>query len=166
MTRKLCSHYAIDTPLKSYHEHNKEQQTNYLIEQLQNGLDIALVSDAGLPLISDPGYELVVEAREQQLNVVPIPGANAGLTALMASGLPSYIYTFIGFLPRKEKDKISVLQERMYQEATIIIYESPYRVIQTLKAIQSIDAKRRVTIGRNNRLSLKKQLKWWQKIEI
>lgn len=147
VTRKLCSHYAIDTPLKSYHEHNKEQQTNYLIEQLQNGLDIALVSDAGLPLISDPGYELVVEAREQQLNVVPIPGANAGLTALMASGLPSYIYTFIGFLPRKEKDKISVLQERMYQEATIIIYESPYRVIQTLKAIQSIDAKRRVTIG-------------------
>ncbi|MCH8648061.1 16S rRNA (cytidine(1402)-2'-O)-methyltransferase [Staphylococcus lugdunensis] len=148
VARKLCSHYAIDTPLKSYHEHNKEQQTNYLIEQLQNGLDIALVSDAGLPLISDPGYELVVEAREQQLNVVPIPGANAGLTALMASGLPSYIYTFIGFLPRKEKDKISVLQERMYQEATIIIYESPYRVIQTLKAIQSIDAKRRVTIGR------------------
>ena len=103
MTRKLCSHYAIDTPLKSYHEHNKEQQTNYLIEQLQNGLDIALVSDAGLPLISDPGYELVVEAREQQLNVVPIPGANAGLTALMASGLPSYIYTFIGFCHAKKR---------------------------------------------------------------
>ena len=93
------------TPLKSYHEHNKEQQTTYLIEQLQSGLDVALVSDAGLPLISDPGYELVVEARHQNISVVTVPGPNAGLTALMASGLPSFTYTFLGFLPRKEKEK-------------------------------------------------------------
>ena len=90
---KNCAHYDIQTPLKSYHDHNKEQQTAYLIEQLQQGLSIALVSDAGLPLISDPGYELVVEAREQQLRVETVP-YNAGLTALMASGLPSFTYTF------------------------------------------------------------------------
>lgn len=94
VTRKLCNHYEIKTPLKSYHEHNKEQQTTYLIEQLQSGLDVALVSDAGLPLISDPGYELVVEARHQNISVVTVPGPNAGLTALMASGLPSFTYTF------------------------------------------------------------------------
>lgn len=89
VTRKLCNHYEIQTPLKSYHEHNKEQQTDYLIKQLQTGLNIALVSDAGLPLISDPGYELVVEARKNNINIETVPGPNAGLTALMSSGLPS-----------------------------------------------------------------------------
>lgn len=105
VTRKLCNHYEIKTPLKSYHEHNKEQQTTYLIEQLQSGLDVALVSDAGLPLISDPGYELVVEARHQNISVVTVPGPNAGLTALMASGLPSFTYTFLGFYLEKRKKK-------------------------------------------------------------
>ena len=148
VTRKLCNHYEIKTPLKSYHEHNKEQQTAYLIEQLQSGLDVALVSDAGLPLISDPGYELVVEARHQNINVVTVPGPNAGLTALMASGLPSFTYTFLGFLPRKEKEKIDVLQLRMYQDSTLILYESPHRVTDTLKAIAKVDPQRRVSIGR------------------
>ena len=122
VTRKLCNHYEIKTPLKSYHEHNKEQQTTYLIEQLQSGLDVALVSDAGLPLISDPGYELVVEARHQNISVVTVPGPNAGLTALMASGLPSLRIRF-RLLPRKRK-KIDVLQLRMYQDSTLILYES------------------------------------------
>ena len=148
VTRKLCNHYEIETPLKSYHEHNKEQQTEYLIEQLISGLNIALVSDAGLPLISDPGYELVVEARNQNINVETIPGPNAGLTALMASGLPSFTYTFLGFLPRKEKDKVAVLQERMFQDSTLIIYESPFRVVETLKAISKVDDTRRVAVGR------------------
>lgn len=148
VTKKLCAHYDIQTPLKSYHDHNKEQQTAYLIEQLQQGLSIALVSDAGLPLISDPGYELVVEAREQQLRVETVPGPNAGLTALMASGLPSFTYTFLGFLPRKEKQKIEILEQRMYEESTLIIYESPHRIKDTLKAVAKIDAQRRVSIGR------------------
>lgn len=125
VTKKLCHHYDIQTPLKSYHEHNKEQQTAYLINLLNEGNDIALVSDAGLPLISDPGYELVVEAHQHDIAVETVPGPNAGLTALMASGLPSFTYTFLGFLPRKEKEKIEVLQERMYQDSTLIIYESP-----------------------------------------
>ena len=148
VTRKLCNHYEIKTPLKSYHEHNKDQQTDYMIEQLLSGLDIALVSDAGLPLISDPGYELVVEARQHDIKVETIPGPNAGLTALMASGLPSYTYTFLGFLPRKDKEKFNVLSERMYQSSTLIIYESPHRVTDTLKVIDKIDSQRRVSLGR------------------
>lgn len=148
VTSKLCHHYDIQTPLKSYHDHNKEQQTSVLLEQLEEGLDIALVSDAGLPLISDPGYELVVAARKSNIRVETIPGPNAGLTALMASGLPSFTYTFLGFLPRKEKEKLSLLENRMYQESTLIIYESPHRVKDTLKVIAKIDQERQVTLGR------------------
>ncbi len=148
VTRKLCNHYEIKTPLKSYHEHNKDQQTEYMIEQLLSGLNIALVSDAGLPLISDPGYELVVEARKQNIKVETIPGPNAGLTALMASGLPSFTYTFLGFLPRKDKDKVNILLERMYQNSTLIIYESPHRVTDTLKSIAKVDNHRQVSLGR------------------
>lgn len=148
VTRKLCNHYDIKTPLKSYHEHNKDQQTSYIIEQLLSGLDIALVSDAGLPLISDPGYELVVEARQHDIKVETIPGPNAGLTALMASGLPSFTYTFLGFLPRKDKEKQNILSERMYQSSTLIIYESPHRVTDTLKVIGKIDSQRQVSLGR------------------
>ncbi|MEX2949469.1 16S rRNA (cytidine(1402)-2'-O)-methyltransferase [Staphylococcus warneri] len=148
VTRKLCNHYDIKTPLKSYHEHNKDQQTSYMIEQLLSGLDIALVSDAGLPLISDPGYELVVEARQHDIKVETIPGPNAGLTALMASGLPSFTYTFLGFLPRKDKEKQNILSERMYQSSTLIIYESPHRVTDTLKVIGKIDSQRQVSLGR------------------
>lgn len=148
VTKKLCAHYDIHAPLKSYHDHNKAQQTEYLIQQLQGGIDIALVSDAGLPLISDPGYELVVAARNNGIRVESVPGPNAGLTALMASGLPSFTYTFLGFLPRKEKAKYDLLEQRMFQDSTLIIYESPHRVKDTLKAIYKIDAQRNVSIGR------------------
>lgn len=148
VTKKLCAHYDIHAPLKSYHDHNKAQQTEYLIQQLQEGIDIALVSDAGLPLISDPGYELVVAARNNGIRVETVPGPNAGLTALMASGLPSFTYTFLGFLPRKEKGKYDLLEQRMFQDSTLIIYESPHRVKDTLKAIYKIDAQRNVSIGR------------------
>ncbi|MEL0539367.1 16S rRNA (cytidine(1402)-2'-O)-methyltransferase [Staphylococcus debuckii] len=148
VTKKLCNHYEIHVPLKSYHEHNKDQQTEPLVHTLLEGQDIALVSDAGLPLISDPGYELVVSAREADITVVPIPGPNAGLTALMASGLPSFVYTFLGFLPRKNKEKVAVLEKRMFESSTLIVYESPYRVADTLKAIETVDAERLVTLGR------------------
>lgn len=148
VTKKLCAHYDIHAPLKSYHDHNKTQQTEYLIQQLQEGGNIALVSDAGLPLISDPGYELVVAARNNRIRVETVPGPNAGLTALMASGLPSFTYTFLGFLPRKEKAKYDLLEQRMFQDSTLIIYESPHRVKDTLKTIYKIDAQRNVSIGR------------------
>ncbi|WP_281190964.1 16S rRNA (cytidine(1402)-2'-O)-methyltransferase [Staphylococcus schleiferi] len=148
VTKKLCHHFEIETPLKSYHEHNKQRATESLIEKLCAGDDIALVSDAGLPLISDPGYELVVRAREENVNVIPIPGANAGLTALMASGLPSFTYTFLGFLPRKTRDKIEVLEKRMFQESTLLLYESPHRVKETLEAIAKVDDQRMMTVAR------------------
>lgn len=148
VTKKLCHHFDITTPLQSYHEHNKAQMTDTLISTLLEGKSIALVSDAGLPLISDPGYELVVRAREAHITVTPIPGANAGLTALMASGLPSFVYTFIGFLPRKMREKKEILETRMFQESTLLLYESPYRVKETLEAIHAIDSERRVTLGR------------------
>ncbi|MCE5665015.1 16S rRNA (cytidine(1402)-2'-O)-methyltransferase [Staphylococcus pseudintermedius] len=148
VTKKLCHHFEITTPLKSYHDHNKEQETETLIDMLVAGKTIALVSDAGLPLISDPGYELVVRAREQGVTVVPIPGPNAGLTALMASGLPSLTYTFLGFLPRKSRDKTALLETRMYQDSTLLLYESPHRVKDTLEVIAQIDAERTVTLGR------------------
>ncbi|EGQ3102593.1 16S rRNA (cytidine(1402)-2'-O)-methyltransferase [Staphylococcus pseudintermedius] len=148
VTKKLCHHFKITTPLKSYHDHNKEQETETLIDMLVAGKTIALVSDAGLPLISDPGYELVVRAREQGVTVVPIPGPNAGLTALMASGLPSFTYTFLGFLPRKSRDKTALLETRMYQDSTLLLYESPHRVKDTLEVIAQIDAERTVTLGR------------------
>ncbi|MDT0914034.1 16S rRNA (cytidine(1402)-2'-O)-methyltransferase [Staphylococcus pseudintermedius] len=148
VTKKLCHHFEITTPLKSYHDHNKEQETETLIDMLVAGKTIALVSDAGLPLISDPGYELVVRAREQGVTVVPIPGPNAGLTALMASGLPSFTYTFLGFLPRKSRYKTALLETRMYQDSTLLLYESPHRVKDTLEVIAQIDAERTVTLGR------------------
>ncbi|HAR6611987.1 TPA: 16S rRNA (cytidine(1402)-2'-O)-methyltransferase [Staphylococcus pseudintermedius] len=148
VTKKLCHHFEITTPLKSYHDHIKEQETETLIDMLVAGKTIALVSDAGLPLISDPGYELVVRAREQGVTVVPIPGPNAGLTALMASGLPSFTYTFLGFLPRKSRDKTALLETRMYQDSTLLLYESPHRVKDTLEVIAQIDAERTVTLGR------------------
>ncbi|EKI4611801.1 16S rRNA (cytidine(1402)-2'-O)-methyltransferase [Staphylococcus pseudintermedius] len=148
VTKKLCHHFEITTPLKSYHDHNKEQETETLIDMLVAGKTIALVSDAGLPLISDPGYELVVRAREQGVTVVPIPGPNAGLTALMASGLPSFTYTFLGFLPRKSRDKTALLETRMYQDSTLLLYESPHRVKDTLEVIAQIDAERTVALGR------------------
>ncbi|PCF38843.1 16S rRNA (cytidine(1402)-2'-O)-methyltransferase [Staphylococcus delphini] len=148
VTKKLCHHFEITTPLKSYHEHNKEHETETLIDMLVAGKTIALVSDAGLPLISDPGFELVVRAREQGVAVVPIPGPNAGLTALMASGLPSFTYTFLGFLPRKSRDKTALLETRMYQDSTLLLYESPHRVKDTLEVIAQIDAERTVTLGR------------------
>ncbi|WP_323703429.1 16S rRNA (cytidine(1402)-2'-O)-methyltransferase [Mammaliicoccus sp. Dog046] len=148
VTAKLCQHYQIETPLKSYHEHNKDKSAEHILALLEEGKDIALVSDAGCPCISDPGYELVNQAREQDYRVETIPGPNAAITALMTSGLPSYKFVFLGFLPRHAKEKHAVLEKWMSRESTSMIYESPYRIKQTVQAIAEIDPERRVAIGR------------------
>lgn len=148
VTKKLVMHYAIDTQLKSYHEHNKEQVTDYIIDLLLEGYNIALVSDAGLPLISDPGYELVVIARDRGIKVETVPGANAALTALMTSGISSYSFLFDGFLPRKDSEKKERLLSLMCLPHTVIIYESPFRVKHTLETIEKIDANRKVSVAR------------------
>lgn len=148
VTSKLIQHYSIDTPLKSYHEHNKDKMTAVLIETLKTGKNIALVSDAGLPLISDPGFELVIAVRAAGLKVETIPGPNAALTALMTSGLSSYSFLFNGFLPRKDSEKKAKLEELMQQPHSIILYESPYRIKDTLAAISTIDDQRKVSLAR------------------
>lgn len=148
VTSKLCQHYEIHTPLKSYHEHNKDKASEQIIDYMEDDKQIALVSDAGCPCISDPGYELVNQVREAGFLVETIPGPNAAITALMTSGLPSYKFVFLGFLPRQAKDKHGVLDKWMHRESTMMIYESPYRVKQTLKAISEIDSERKIAIGR------------------
>ena len=148
VTSKLTSHYHIETPLKSYHEHNKDKMTSTIIGLLLEGKNIALVSDAGLPMISDPGYELVIAARGEAIEVVTVPGPHAALTALMTSGLSSYQFFFDGFLPRKDKEKRDRLKFIMAMPASSIIYESPYRVKDTLEKIKEVDQERRVTIAR------------------
>ncbi|MGO1758453.1 MAG: 16S rRNA (cytidine(1402)-2'-O)-methyltransferase [Mammaliicoccus vitulinus] len=148
VTAKLCQHYQIQTPLKSYHEHNKDKSSEQILKLLEEGKQVALVSDAGCPCISDPGYELVNQARENDYRVETIPGPNAAITALMTSGLPSYKFVFLGFLPRHAKEKNEVLQKWMGRESTSMIYESPYRIKQTVRAIAEIDPERKVAIGR------------------
>lgn len=147
-TRKLLTHFEISTKLVSYHEHNKRQSGERLIAELIQGLSIALVSDAGLPGISDPGYELVVAALERRIRVVPIPGANAALTALIAGGLPCDTFAFVGFLPRDSKRLRNSLKSWAQFPHTMIFYESPHRLKQTLKAMHTEWGNRGVVLAR------------------
>lgn len=131
-TRKLLTHFEIDTRIVSYHEHNKRASGPELIRLLLEGQSIALVSDAGLPAISDPGADLVKEAVENSIPVIPIPGANAALSALIISGLPTERFLFAGFPPRERKSLIKWLQDMQAQKGTLIFYESPHRISKTL----------------------------------
>lgn len=147
-TKKLLSHFEIQTPLISYHEHNKLGRETQLLAHLEKGESIALVSDAGMPAISDPGYELVQVAIERDYPVVVLPGANAALCALVGSGLPTEQFLFYGFLPRKKKEKADVLNQLKASQTTMIFYESPYRLKDTLKAIDECFGNRKATIAR------------------
>lgn len=148
VTKKLCNHFLIDTPLTSYHEHNKFQKTSAIIDKLNAGYDVALVSDAGMPLISDPGDKLVEEVLKSGNAVVPIPGANAALTALIASGLAPLPFLFFGFLERQKSKKKNELQTIKNLDATLIFYESPYRLKETLTIMLEIFGDRQVVIAR------------------
>lgn len=147
-TKKLLNHFEIQNELISYHEHNRFERIPLLIDKLMNGSEIALVSDAGMPAISDPGSELVAEAVKQQISVIVLPGANAALSALVGSGLPTEQFYFYGFLPRKKSDKEKVLNQLKQLEATIIFYESPHRVLQTLENIEKQFGLRRIALAR------------------
>lgn len=127
-TRKLTSHFAIATPLVSFHQHSRQPRTQWLLEQLQNGKSVALVSSAGTPVISDPGAELVRRCGELGLKVVPIPGASAVLAALAASGCDGQQFFFAGFLPRKSGARRRALERLRDRAETLIFYESPERV--------------------------------------
>ncbi|MBM7704929.1 16S rRNA (cytidine(1402)-2'-O)-methyltransferase [Metabacillus iocasae] len=147
-TKKLCNHFDIPTPIKSYHEHNKESKGKQIIEDLQRGQSIGLVSDAGMPCISDPGYELVALAVKENQTVVPLPGANAALTALTASGLSTDHFYFYGFLHRQKKQKTEELQELKYRKETIIFYEAPHRLKETLKLMNDVWGNRQIVLSR------------------
>ena len=146
-TRKLLDRYEITTPLTAYHEHNKLNKLDTLFDTLTEG-DIALVSDAGTPGISDPGYELIREALARGVTVVPLPGASAVITALVGSGLPTDGFVYIGFLPRKEKALREALGDLAAERRTLIAYESPNRLVDTLTALREVLGERQVVVAR------------------
>lgn len=135
-TRKLLSHYDIHTKLTSYHEHNKEEKGPELIRHLLAGEDLVCVSDAGLPGIADPGSHLVKMAIEAGIRVIPLPGANAALSALIASGLDTVTFTFVGFLPKTEKKRGEVLADIRKHRETLIFYEAPHRLPRILQELE------------------------------
>ncbi|MCZ0703620.1 16S rRNA (cytidine1402-2'-O)-methyltransferase [Natronobacillus azotifigens] len=147
-TKKLLNHFEIHQTLISYHEHSQEKRANFLVDELKQGRDIALVSDAGMPAISDPGTELVQEVIGQGLPVVTLPGANAGLCALVGSGLPTENFYFYGFLPRKKKDRAQAFELLQKITTTFILYESPYRLIETLNDIKNELGNRKIAVAR------------------
>ncbi|MCL6585065.1 MAG: 16S rRNA (cytidine(1402)-2'-O)-methyltransferase [Anoxybacillus sp.] len=147
-TKKLLNHFEISTPVMSYHEHNKYESGAKIVEWLQEGKNIALVSDAGMPAISDPGYELVAAAIEAKCKVVPLPGANAAVTALVASGLATEHFYFFGFLDRTKKEKKKQLDALKRVRDTLIFYEAPHRLEDTLLAMQEVLGERKVALCR------------------
>ena len=148
-TKQLCRHFEIRTPLISYHEHNERSRGEQLIEKLLSGMDIALVSDAGTPAISDPGTIVVQQALEAGITVVPIPGPVAFVNALIASGLDTTSFLFAGFLPRKAKDRRQRLQHFRYYPETILFYVSPHRFTEVIKDMGvELGGQREVVIAR------------------
>ena len=147
-TRKLLSHFQIDTPTVSYHEHNERERATELVARMKSGKVIALVSDAGTPLISDPGFRLVQEAIEQGIAVVSIPGAAAFVTAFAASGLPTNDFLFAGFLPPKPGARRARLKELARLPSSLIFYEAPHRIRQTLADADDLLGKRSCVLAR------------------
>ena len=147
-TKKLCNYFEIDTPLVSYHEHNLETGGEKLLTYLREGKSIALVSDAGLPCISDPGADIVEKALAEDFAVVPVPGANAALTALIASGLTPQPFYFFGFLNRNKKERRLQLEKLAKREETILFYEAPHRLKEALKDLHLILGNRRIVLAR------------------
>ncbi|MEA3485670.1 MAG: 16S rRNA (cytidine(1402)-2'-O)-methyltransferase [Candidatus Aerophobetes bacterium] len=147
-TRKLLSHYDIHTSLTSFYEHNQLKKTPYLIDCLEKGKNVALVTRAGMPGISDPGYYLIKEVIREKIKIVPIPGPTALAIALVASGLPTDSFIFEGFLGRRKNERIRKLEKLKDEERTIIIYESPHRLKKVLPEVREILGDRRIAVGR------------------
>lgn len=147
-TGKLLHHFQISTPQISYHDHNRHSRTQELVERLQQGKAIALVTDAGTPGISDPGYELTKACAEAGIPVVPIPGASAAITALIASGLPCDRFVFEGFLPAKSQARRAYLEGLKTESRTLIFYEAPHRLRQTLPDLLILGEERQIVLAR------------------
>ena len=148
-TQKLLNHYAITTRTTSYHEHNEIARSAELVKEIQEGASVALVTDAGMPGISDPGYRLITLAIQHHVPVVPIPGASAFLSALVASGLPTDSFRFSGFLPAKRGERRAALEEIKNSSRPQIFYEAPHRVVETLvDVVEVLGESRPVVIAR------------------
>ncbi|MYY76775.1 16S rRNA (cytidine(1402)-2'-O)-methyltransferase [Ligilactobacillus salivarius] len=147
-TQKLLNHFNISTKQISFHEHNTQERIPKLVEKLKTGINIAQVSDAGMPSISDPGHELVEACIKEDIPVVPLPGANAGITALIASGLIPQPFYFYGFLPRKNSEQKQELTNLKGHTSTIIFYEAPHRLKKTLKNMSEVLGNREVVLCR------------------
>ena len=147
-TRHLLDRYQIDTQLTSYHDHNKEEKAPVLVARMLEGKSVALVSDAGTPGISDPGYFLINLAIDRKIPVVPIPGATAAIAALSVSGMPTDRFLFEGFLPAKHLARLKRLQELSKEERTIIFYEAPHKIIRAVADMLAVLSDRRAVITR------------------
>ncbi len=147
-TRKLLDHYGIRKPTVSYHEHNEAERAAELAVRLLAGETVALVSDAGMPLVSDPGYRLVRAAIENGIPVQPVPGPSAALAALAASGLPTHAFYFGGFLPSKPGQRAKTLQALAAETATLVFYEAPHRLVEALEAIETVLGPRPMVVAR------------------
>jgi 16S rRNA (cytidine1402-2'-O)-methyltransferase len=150
-TGKLLSHYGITTRTTAFHDHNEKEKANLLISWLKGGRDIALVSDAGTPLISDPGYAIVNMCREEGIRVTPIPGACAAIAAVSCSGLATDNFTFMGFIPVKQKAKQDFLQQVSALSGTAICYESPRRIVDSVEAVIEV-------LGEDTKVVLAKEI--------
>ena len=146
-TRHLLNAYNIKTPVTSYHEHSKRAKLDYLLGCLEGG-DVALVSEAGMPGLSDPGYELIVAAIDQGIPVVPVPGASAGITALVVSGLPTDQFLYLGVLPRRRGRRRRLLNSVAGEPRTVVAFEAPHRIGETLNDIQEVLGDRRLAVCR------------------
>lgn len=147
VSKKLLKHFEIDTPLIPYHEFNKDRQTGYILDKL-NENDVALISDAGTPGISDPGYELINQVIMRGGEIEVLPGATAFVPALVASGLPTDSFIFMGFLPKKKSQVMKILAGVADQPKTLIFYESPHRILETLKMVKEAFGERKVCVAR------------------
>jgi len=145
---KLLNHFEISKPLTSYHEHNKDSKGGYLINKLLEGENIALISDAGMPGISDPGEDIIKQAIENNIDIEVLPGATASITALVGSGLETGKFAFEGFLDRDKKVRRNQLEELKEERRTIIFYESPHRLKDTLKDMLKVLGNRRIAVNR------------------
>lgn len=147
-TLKLLNHLNITKPMISYHRHNEEIKTDELVNKLLEGKNVALVSDAGTPIISDPGEEIVKKCLENNIKVIPIPGACALITALIASGIDAKEFTFLGFLPLNKNNRKEKLEQIQIGENTIILYEAPHKLIQTLEELSTITRERKIVLAK------------------
>jgi 16S rRNA (cytidine1402-2'-O)-methyltransferase len=147
-TRKLLTHFGIDRPTDSYHEHNEDQKAEQLADRIERGETLALVSDAGMPVISDPGYRIVRIARERGLTIEPVPGPFAGVLALAASGIAPLPFTFLGFTPHRQGERLDFYRTAAELGHTVIVYESPERVVASLQDALEVLGDAEVTVAR------------------